>query len=34
MDEVQDASSNNPGCSQPGIDNEDCLTLNVITPQV
>jgi len=34
MDEVQDASSNNRGCPQPGVSNEDCLTLNVITPQL
>jgi carboxylesterase type B len=34
MDEVQDTTSNNAGCPQPGIANEDCLSLNVFTPQV
>ena len=34
MDEVQDTTSNNAGCPQAGIANEDCLSLNVFTPQV
>jgi hypothetical protein len=34
MDEIQDATSNNAGCPQPGSANEDCLSVNVYTPQV
>ncbi|XP_046631314.1 cholinesterase 1-like [Daphnia pulicaria] len=34
MDEVQDTTSNNAGCPQAGIANEDCLSLNVFTPQL
>jgi carboxylesterase type B len=34
MDEIQDATSNNVGCPQPGAANEDCLSLNIFTPQV
>jgi carboxylesterase type B len=34
MDEVQDTTSNNAGCPQAGIANEDCLSLNVFSPQV
>ncbi|EFX83387.1 hypothetical protein DAPPUDRAFT_240264 [Daphnia pulex] len=34
MDEIQDATSNNAGCPQPGAANEDCLSVNVFTPQL
>ncbi|XP_046631305.1 cholinesterase 1-like isoform X3 [Daphnia pulicaria] len=34
MDEIQDATSNNAGCPQPGSANEDCLSVNVYTPQL
>ncbi|KAK4035777.1 hypothetical protein OUZ56_027860 [Daphnia magna] len=34
MDEIQQTTNNNAGCPQPGVDNEDCLTLNVFTPQL
>ncbi len=34
MDEIQQATTNNLGCSQPGSGEEDCLSLNVFTPQV
>ena len=34
MDEIQDATSNNVGCPQPGAANEDCLSVNIYTPQV
>lgn len=34
MDEIQQATNNNLGCPQPGSGEEDCLSLNVFTPQV
>ena len=34
MNEIQQATTNNLGCPQPGYGNEDCLSLNVYTPQV
>ena len=35
MNEIQQATTNNLGCPlKPGYRNEDCLTLNVYTPQV
>ena len=35
MDEIQESTSNNLGCPQPpNGNNEDCLSLNVYTPQV
>nr|CAH0102948.1 unnamed protein product [Daphnia galeata] len=34
MNEIQQATTNNLGCPQPGYGNEDCLSLNVYTPQL
>ncbi|XP_046449413.1 juvenile hormone esterase-like [Daphnia pulex] len=34
MDEIQQATSNNFACPQPGFGDEDCLSLNVYTPQL
>ena len=34
MDETQDATSNNVGCPQSSTSNEDCLSVNIYTPQV
>ncbi|XP_045023594.1 LOW QUALITY PROTEIN: acetylcholinesterase [Daphnia magna] len=34
MDEIQQTTNNNAGCPQPGAANEDCLSLNIFTPQL
>ncbi|XP_032791458.2 cholinesterase 1 [Daphnia magna] len=34
MDEIQQTTNNNAGCPQLGADNEDCLSINIFTPQL